>query len=64
MNEFATTFRSARLAAGLTQQTMADHFEIPKRTIENWETAKRTPPPYVARLILAELTRIAQQKQD
>ena len=64
MDEFKDTFKEARLAAGLTQQAMADLFEMPKRTIENWEAGKRTPPPYVARLVLAELKRIAGEKQD
>ncbi len=64
MDEFKDTFREARLAAGLTQQAMADLFEMPKRTIENWEAGKRTPPPYVQRLVLAELKRIAKEKQD
>lgn len=63
-DEFKDTFREARLAAGLTQQAMADLFEMPKRTIENWEAGKRTPPPYVQRLVLAELKRIAKEKQD
>lgn len=64
MDEFKDTFKEARLAAGLTQQAMADLFEMPKRTIENWEAGKRTPPPYVQRLVLAELKRIAKEKQD
>ena len=64
MDEFKDTFRETRHAAGLTQQAMADLFEMPKRTIENWEAGKRTPPPYVQRLVLAELKRIAKEKQD
>lgn len=64
MDEFATTFKSARLAAGLTQQKLSDLTEIPKRTIEEWEGGRRKPPAYVARLVLAELNRLAQQKQD
>ena len=64
MDEFKDTIKEARLTAGLTQQAMADLFEIPKRTIENWEAGKRNPPPYVARLVLAELKRIAEEKQD
>lgn len=53
------TIREARLNAGLTQQRMSEVFEIPKRTIENWEAGKRNPPAYVEKLIIRELERIA-----
>lgn len=64
MDEFKDTFKEARLAAGLTQQKLSDLTEIPKRTIEEWEGGRRNPPPYVQRLVLAELKRIAKEKQD
>jgi DNA-binding transcriptional regulator YiaG len=41
---------------------MSEVFEIPKRTIENWETGTRTPPTYVEKLIIRELERIAEKK--
>ena len=47
--------KEARQAAGLTQQQMSDLMSIPKRSIENWESGSRTPPPYVKRFILNEL---------
>ena len=37
--------------ARMTQREFAEYFNIPKRTIENWEGEKRTPPPYVVELI-------------
>lgn len=49
----------ARRLAGLTQQKMSDIMEIPKRTIEDWDTGRRTPAPWVERLVVAELGRIA-----
>lgn len=55
------TIKEARLNAGLTQQRMSEVFEIPKRTIENWETGKRNPPAYVEKLIIRELERIATE---
>lgn len=54
--------RSARNAAGLTQASAADQLMIPKRTIENWETGKSSPPPYVERLVLREYDRIIENK--
>lgn len=56
-----TTIKDARLNAGLTQAKMSEVFEIPKRTIENWETGKRTPPAYVEKLVIRELKRIATE---
>lgn len=53
--------REARLAAGLTQEAMAEKLDIPKRTIQDWEADKRTPPQYVERLVIAELARIANK---
>ncbi len=55
------TIKDARLNAGLTQQRMSEVFEIPKRTIENWEAGKRNPPAYVEKLIIRELERIATE---
>lgn len=46
MNEI----KDARLALGWSQQKMSDELEIPKRTIQDWETVKRTPPVYVEKL--------------
>lgn len=55
--------KEARLAAGLTQAKMAELLDIPKRTVEDWEREVRTPPPYVERLVIAELKRIAERNQ-
>ena len=43
--------RAIRAKTGLTQQAFANCYEIPKRTIENWESGSRVPPPYVIRLL-------------
>lgn len=43
--------KELRLSTGMTQQEFADYFNIPKRTIENWESDKRNPPVYVVELI-------------
>lgn len=55
METFSEQLKVARNVAGLTQQTMADLMLIPKRTIEDWERGKSTPPPYVQRFVLNEL---------
>ena len=55
MTDFAQALKRARAAAGLSQQGMADRMLIPRRTIQDWEAEKRTPPPYVQRFVLNEL---------
>ena len=54
--------KEARLSANLTQAEVSKMLEIPKRTIEAWETGARKPPVYVERLIVAELNRIVENK--
>lgn len=58
------TIREARLNAGLTQQRMSEVFEIPKRTIENWEAGTRKPPAYVEKLVIRELERISDENNE
>lgn len=45
------TIKELRTAAGMTQQAFADYFDIPKRSIENWEGSKSEPPEYLVKLI-------------
>lgn len=62
MTDFSEQLRASRAAAGLSQQTMADLMLIPKRTIQEWEGERRTPPPYVQRFVLNELA--TMKKED
>lgn len=55
MEDFAEKLKTARKAAGLTQQGMAERTLIPFRTIQQWEGGLRTPPDYVQRFVLNEL---------
>lgn len=58
-----TTIKEARQAAGLTQQGVTDTLGIPKRTLQDWETGKRTPPGWAEALVIEKLERIAQDSQ-
>ena len=60
-DNFADKLKLARNAAGMSQQAMADITLIPKRTIEEWETGRRTPPEYVQRFVLNELRTIKKE---
>jgi len=43
--------KKLRIMARMTRREFAEYFNIPKRTIENWEGGQRTPPVYVVELI-------------
>lgn len=39
--------REVRRQAKLTQKQLAEHYDIPLRTLQDWETGKRKPPEYI-----------------
>lgn len=47
--------KDLRAASGMTQQQFSDYFNIPKRTIENWEGEQRQCPEYLLELIKYKL---------
>lgn len=49
--------KELRILLGDTQEQFALRYNIPKRTIENWESGKRTPPTYMIQL----LTRVVKE---
>ena len=55
-----TTIREARQAAGLTQQGVTDTLGIPKRTLQDWEAGKRTPPGWAESMVIEKLEKIAK----
>ena len=36
---------------GLSQKSFSEKYKIPKRTVEDWEAGRRTPPEYVISLL-------------
>jgi transcriptional regulator with XRE-family HTH domain len=54
-----TNILEAREAAGLSRTEMSQQFEIPMRTLGNWETGLRKPPIWAEKLIINELHRVA-----
>ena len=54
--------KQARKNAGITQKRMSELLNIPQRTIEDWETGKRTPPEYVKALVIEKLKLIEKDK--
>ena len=49
--------REARIKSGLTMKELAEETGVPYRSLQNWESEERTPPPYVEKMILRELGR-------
>lgn len=55
--------KEARQAAGLSQQGVTDALGIPRRTLQDWEAGKRTPPEWAEALVIEKLEKIAQDNQ-
>lgn len=53
--------RAARIAAGLTQKSMAEHFKIPIRTVSDWERGLRNPPEWSCMLLVDAIERIKSE---
>lgn len=47
--------KDARNRLGLSQAKFAEKFEIPKRTLEDWESGKSKPPKYVLNLLIEKV---------
>ena len=56
------TIKEAREQAGLSRAEMSRMFEIPVRTLEEWDAGRRTPPPYVEKLIIEKLQSISEER--
>jgi DNA-binding transcriptional regulator YiaG len=62
MQDFGTEYRSARKAAGLSQETIAEILKIPTRTQQHWESGERFPPEYTQILLLDKLQQLTPEK--
>lgn len=43
--------KELRKLTGLNQTQFGEKYDIPMRTIQNWESGQRTPPTYVLNLL-------------
>lgn len=48
-------FHDLRKRSGMTQKEYAAYFNIPTRTIEDWDRGARVPPPYLLELMAYKL---------
>ena len=40
-----------RKRTGLSQKQFSEYFDIPIRTLQDWEQGRRTPPDYILKMI-------------
>ena len=45
----------AKTQSGMTQKELAEYFDIPYRTVQDWFAGRRNMPKYVLRLMLYKL---------
>ena len=45
------TVKELRAQTGLSQSQFAARFQIPVRTLQQWEQGRQDPPPYVVAMI-------------
>lgn len=50
------TIKELRQQTGLTQAEFANKFNIPVKSLQNWEIGRTTPPPYIPEMIEKILT--------
>lgn len=49
------TFSAIRKISGMSQSDFSNHYGIPKRTVENWDSGTNTPPTYLLNLLAADV---------
>ena len=55
------TIKEARTRAGISRAEMSRRFEIPVRTLENWEAGVNKTPIWAEKLIIEKLERIQKE---
>lgn len=56
--------KELRSETGLSQKKFADKFEIPVASLQNWETGRTAPPPYVLFMIKSILSLEGSEKNE
>lgn len=49
--DIANEVKQLRIDMGMNRKEFCDYFEIPYRTVSDWEAGKRKMPEYVLRLM-------------
>lgn len=66
MENTAKAIRSIRENTGLSRARFSELYEIPLRTIEDWETGVRKPPAYVVKMlaVVVKTARLEEFEDD
>ena len=56
--------KELRSETGLSQKKFADKFEIPVASLQNWESGRTAPPPYVLFMIKSILLLEGSEKNE
>ena len=59
---FQSSMKELRESTGLNRREFCEKFEIPYRTMTEWELGHRTAPPYVLRLLAYYIEMNQKQK--
>lgn len=51
------TFKELREKSGMNQTAFAKYFNIPRRTVQNWELGERKCPEYLLELMYYKLVK-------
>ena len=63
---FQNGMKELRESTGLNRKEFCEKFEIPYRTMTEWELGHRTAPPYVLRLLAyyVEMQDVLKEKEE
>lgn len=66
MKETKDIITELRKETGLNRKEFSEHFGIPLRTLEDWESGRRIPPTYIPRLMKYQIAyeKLMEGKQD
>lgn len=59
----SSKIKDARMDLGMSRAEMHRVFEIPIRTLEDWDSGKRNPPVWAEKLILEKLERMKEEQE-
>ena len=58
------TFKELRQQSGMNMKQFSNYFEIPYRTIQDWEYSKRKCPEYLLKLMEYKLTNENKKRRE
>lgn len=63
-DDAAAGLKDASTAGVAREKAYSAYFGIPVRTVEDWDTGKRVPPPYLLELMAYKLEKEGMMQKD